>query len=142
MKLYWFSSSLLVFSLFSMVYGELPSDLPGEEISQEYLKWTIPKDTTKTVPSKKDKNKDNALWYNKVAKTWDAPPLAEQMSSDKTNVPMGMGGIFFPRFTQGRRGAYAARREERPMREASMKTSPSGKPNTNRILKLWIRMER
>jgi hypothetical protein len=76
-----------------------PPDLPGEEITQEILKWTIPRDTIgaqKAGPQKKD----TLTWYDRAAKTWEAPPLAEQMASDKSSVPMGMGGIFVPRFTE------------------------------------------
>lgn len=82
-----------------VIRAELPPDLPGEEVTQELLRWRIPRDTVgaqKVGPHKKD----SIPWYDRVAKTWEAPPLAEQMSSVKNGVAMGMGGIFVPRFTE------------------------------------------
>lgn len=88
---------LLLISL--ILHAELPSGLPGDEITHEFLKWTIPKDTIgaqKVATAKKD----TLSWFDRAAKTWETAPLAEQMSSDKKNIPMGKGGIFVPRFTQ------------------------------------------
>jgi hypothetical protein len=79
-------------------FGELPSDLPGEEVTQDYMKWVLPKDTTPPVT-----NPGQPLittWYDKVAKTWDAPAIAEQMASDRSHIPLGKGGIFIPRFSE------------------------------------------
>jgi hypothetical protein len=78
--------------------AELPSDLPGDEITQELLRWAIPRDSIgaqKVGPQRKD----TVTWFDKAAKTWEAPPLAEQMSTGN-GVPMGKGGIFVPRFTE------------------------------------------
>ena len=95
---------LVLFSLyfclfrFSSLFAELPPALPGEELSQEYLNWAVPKDTSK-------KKVDTATagsgmrWLDKAQKSWDAPTLVEQLSADETFVPMGKGGIFVPRIT-------------------------------------------
>jgi hypothetical protein len=77
--------------------AELPAELPGEEVTQEYMRWVLPKDTA--LVSTDTKTPISAPWYDKAAKTWDAPPLSEQMSSDRTNIPLGKGGIFIPRFS-------------------------------------------
>ncbi|HEX3019396.1 MAG TPA: hypothetical protein VHP36_03800 [Chitinispirillaceae bacterium] len=80
------------------LFAELPSNLPGEEITHEYLKYSIKKDSTlfKSAPLSV---RDSSAWFESVQKTWDAPSLAEQMASDKVTVPLGKGGIFIPRFT-------------------------------------------
>lgn len=78
--------------------AELPADLPGEEVTQELLRWAIPRDSIgaqKVGPQRKD----TMTWFDKAAKTWEAPSLAEQMSTGN-DVPMGKGGIFVPRFTE------------------------------------------
>ncbi len=76
-----------------------PPELPGEEITTEIFKQMIPRDTIgaqRVTPLQRD----SLAWYDRAAKTWEAPPLFEQMASEKANIPMGMGGIFVPRFTQ------------------------------------------
>jgi len=88
----------LALLVLNALFAELPSDLPGEEISNEYLNYSIKKDSilTKSEPLEV---RDSSVWFSAVQKTWDAPPLAEQMASDKSNVPLGKGGIFVPRLT-------------------------------------------
>ena len=88
----------LALLVLNILFAELPSDLPGEEISNEYLNYSIKKDSTliKSVPMEA---RDSADWFTNVQKTWDAPPLVEQMASVKSNVPLGKGGIFIPRLT-------------------------------------------
>jgi hypothetical protein len=92
---YLFTSLLLICS--RSIVAELPADLPGEEVTQEFMRWVLPKDTV--LVSTDTKTPISIPWYDKVAKTWDAPPLSEQMSSDRTNIPLGKGGIFIPRFS-------------------------------------------
>jgi hypothetical protein len=79
------------------VHAEIPADLPGEEITQEYMRWALPKDTA-LIPTE-NKDQISIPWYDKAAKTWDSPPLAEQMSSDRTHISLGKGGIFVPKFS-------------------------------------------
>lgn len=89
---------VLTLLVINVPWGALPPDLPGEEISNEYLNYSIKKDSIldKSVPIVE---RDSSTWFETVQKTWDAPPLAEQMASVKSNVPMGKGGIFIPRLT-------------------------------------------
>ncbi len=90
---------LTIFFVFYYVvssFGELPPALPGEEITDQYLRWKMPVDTVK----QRTKEKKTVEWYDKVAKTWEAPPISEQMAKDRTTVPMGKGGVFVPRLTE------------------------------------------
>ncbi len=93
----WHLFTLQLLFCCSSIVAELPADLPGEEITQEYMQWVLPKDTA--LVSTDTKTPISVPWYDKAAKTWDAPPLSEQMSSDRTNIPLGKGGIFIPRFS-------------------------------------------
>lgn len=90
---------LFLFCFLSIVkvVAELPPDLPGEEVSDQFLRSVIPLDTTKPEVTLA---KPALQWYDKAAKTWEASPLSEQMSKDRTTVPMGKGGIFVPRLTE------------------------------------------
>jgi len=79
-------------------YSELPPDLPGEEMTQDYIWSTIPRD----IPVKNqtaDTANSEANGIVKIEKTWDAPSISEQISASRTTVPMGKGGILIPRFT-------------------------------------------
>ncbi|MBN1757984.1 MAG: hypothetical protein JW863_06695 [Chitinispirillaceae bacterium] len=90
---------LALSGLTGRVLAKLPPDLPGEEVSKEMFRRAIPRDTIgaqRVGPQKKD----SLTWYDRAARTWEAPPLTEQMSVERGSVPMGMGGIFVPRFTE------------------------------------------
>ena len=51
-------------------HAELPPDLPGEEITEEYLKWTIPVDSVKRPEiDNTDKHQPGTIF----TKTWDLP---------------------------------------------------------------------
>ena len=83
--------------------AEPPPDLPGEEITHEYLNAAVPRDTVKktAVPKKAAGSTTGLPWLDKAQKTWDAPPLSEQaaMAADEAVIPIGKSGIFVPRFT-------------------------------------------
>lgn len=85
-------------ALFSSLLAELPPELPGEELSQEYMNWAVPKDTSKK-PENTAVLGSGMPWIDKAQKTWDAPTMAEQLSADESFVPMGKGGVFVPRFS-------------------------------------------
>jgi hypothetical protein len=92
------------FLMFITTRAELPPDLPGEEISHEALNAAVPRDTIPKTAVPKAANGTTGLpWLDKAQKTWDAPPLAEQMAADAAVVPIGKGGIFVPRFTAATR---------------------------------------
>ena len=89
-------SLLFISFLFIVSFGELPPELPGEEIKQEDINWLLPNDS---IPLTEKTVKKPLTWYDKAAKTWLAPPLSEQMASDRTNIPIGKGAVFIPRFS-------------------------------------------
>jgi hypothetical protein len=88
----------LAAALFSPGFAGLPPDLPGEEISHEQVNMSIPRDTTKQELSVTQTG-TGLPWLDKAQKTWDAPPLAEQMAGGDNFIPMGKGGIFVPRLS-------------------------------------------
>jgi len=94
-------ATIIGFALcFFSVDAELPPDLPGDEITHEYLNSLVPKDTAKKVMDQKPASVGTGLpWLDKAQKSWDAPPLAEQMAAEGAVVPIGKGGIFIPRLT-------------------------------------------
>ncbi|MCX7725213.1 MAG: hypothetical protein N2053_00040 [Chitinispirillaceae bacterium] len=90
---------LNVYLMSIIVYAEPPPDLPGEEITKDIIRKSIRSDSMGSqLPT--PVAKDTLSWYDRAAKTWEAPPLWEQVTSDKTNIPMGRGGVFVPRFTE------------------------------------------
>jgi len=78
--------------------AELPPDLPGEEVTHEYLDLTLPRDTARKAPAAENTG-IGLPWLDKAQKTWEAPGLAEQLSAGGNFVPLGKGGIFVPRMT-------------------------------------------
>lgn len=81
-------------------FAALPPNLPGTEITDQVIKTTLFPDTAKVNTGKTDSIKPHVIWFDKAAKTWEAPSLSEQISKDPTRVPMGKGGIFVPRMTE------------------------------------------
>ena len=71
------------------VLGSKPPELPGEEITSQYLQQVIPPDSiaahAPAVPSA------SPTWLDEAAKSWDAPTLGEQLTADKTFVPQQLG---------------------------------------------------
>jgi len=89
-------SVILVFVLsFSPSFAKPPSDLPGDEITEEqYFDFVVPRDSIeKKVPVS---SPHSPTWLDLAAKTWDAPPISVQMAEDKENVRLGMGAFFVP----------------------------------------------
>jgi hypothetical protein len=84
--------------LLSAVFAELPPDLPGDEISHEQIDWSLPRDTAKQALNITAQG-TGLPWLDKAQKTWDAPPLAEQMAGVDNFIPIGKGGIFIPRLS-------------------------------------------
>jgi hypothetical protein len=92
-----FLSSIVILLGITFSIAELPPDLPGQEITDQYLRRTILVDTTHQV---ENFEKPSPTWFDNAAKTWEAPVIAEQISSDKSFIPMGKGGIFIPRMSE------------------------------------------
>lgn len=76
-----------------------PPELPGEEITEEYIQLMVPQDSVEAkAPETSPKS---STWFDRAMKTWEAPKLAQQLAQDPTNVPMGKGAVFVPTFTEG-----------------------------------------
>jgi hypothetical protein len=88
--------SILLFCV--TLRAELPPALPGEEITDQVLRNSLVQDTVQIRT--KDTLRPVTQWYDKAARTWDAPSLTDQMSKDNIMVPMGKGGVFIPRMTE------------------------------------------
>ncbi len=92
-------SALIGAGGFFALWGELPPDLPGNEIRHEDLIAAIPKDTAANARGQKSSAGGAGTLSEQEQKTWDAPPLSEQMGGAESFIPIGKGGIFVPRFT-------------------------------------------
>ena len=90
--------ALLTAGIAFSVCAELPPDLPGSELKHEDLTAAIPHDSVKATVEQAGAG-STPPWLDKAQKTWDAPPIAEQMAAVESFVPMGKGGIFTPRLT-------------------------------------------
>jgi len=84
--------------LYFAVSGALPPELPGTELRHEDLMTAIPQDTA-TNANEQSLAGGSGSPFEQEEKTWDAPPLSEQMGGAESFVPIGKGGIFVPRFT-------------------------------------------
>jgi hypothetical protein len=125
----WYAANIGVALCFFSAYAELPPNLPGEEITNDYLNAVVPKDTVKKVIDQKPASGGSGLpWLDKAQKSWDAPPLAEQMAADEALVPIGKGGIFIPRLTA------ASNEPDVNILDSAGRTVASG--NTGRIFSL------
>jgi len=91
-------AALSIMLFYIATWAELPPQLPGEEITDHVLRKSLIQDTVQR--DIKDSLRPVTLWYDKAARTWDAPSLTDQMSKDNTVVPMGKGGVFIPRMTE------------------------------------------
>jgi hypothetical protein len=90
--------TVMILFLSITLRAELPPALPGEEITDHVLRKSLIQDTVRN--GNKDTLRPVVFWYDKAARTWDAPSLTDQMSKDNTMVPMGKGGVFIPRMSE------------------------------------------
>ncbi|MGM0462183.1 MAG: hypothetical protein ACQEQ4_07160 [Fibrobacterota bacterium] len=97
---------LLILSLFLSVGAGTPDDLPGQELSPDLYFRHIAQDTQNrgkdTAAEEEGKTPGTSLslqWLDSVSQTWEAPPVAEQMSELSEAVKVGMGAIFIPRMS-------------------------------------------
>ena len=67
-------------------------DLPGEDISSSEEIIEKSKDKVKTPPPPAQRGT-----------SWLAPPIDEQLSRDRTLIPLGKGALFIPSYCEGRR---------------------------------------
>ncbi|MEO7425973.1 MAG: hypothetical protein ABI036_12355 [Fibrobacteria bacterium] len=82
----WFAMLALSIPVRALQVG----DLPGEDISALEVEKSEANVKTEAPPPKSVAN-------------WPAPPLEEQLSRDRTLIPLGKGAVFVPTFTEPRR---------------------------------------
>jgi len=71
-----------------------PPELPGDDITTEYSRLSIPEDSIVQVAPPASPQSGN--WLETAEKTWDAPSLERQMARDAPTIPLGKGGVFIP----------------------------------------------
>lgn len=94
----------LIFQIFFIailslsLYAKPPSEIPGEEVSEEeFLKFKTSEDTTlNRVP---DGSPESNLWYDKASGTWLSQSIADQLDASESSLKVGMGGVFVPYMT-------------------------------------------
>lgn len=103
------------------LFAGLPPSLPGDELSAEQFEAAQHKDTAAPAAASV---RPAPSWLDKAQKTWEAPPIPEQMAAGAANIPFAKGGIFVPRFT-------AANSEpEVTVRDGSGRVIASGNPGS------------
>jgi hypothetical protein len=76
-----------------------PPQIPGNDITDEDMQTLVPRDSVrKHAPAGA---RTSSTWLDLAVQTWNAPTIGEQMAQDARLVPMGMGGVFVPRMTEG-----------------------------------------
>lgn len=75
--------------------GAPPADLPGQEITdKQFFLYQNPGDSIeRQTPSDAP---ESPTWFDRVAKTWEAPALPVQLAEDEKKMLMGMGAVFVP----------------------------------------------
>lgn len=78
--------------------GAPPPPIPGEEISEEFLRQLVPEDTVEHHAPPTDTSSKS--WLDDAMESWNAPSLAEQIGEDRSFISLGKGAVFVPRFTE------------------------------------------
>jgi len=88
-------SLLVLLTGITLSFGKPPSDLPGEEITEEqYFDFVVPRDSIEKKMPKGSPHSET--WLDQAAKTWEAPSVPVQLAEDKQKIQMGKGAIFVP----------------------------------------------
>ena len=83
--------------LYATIAAAPPPSLPGEDITTRVDAVSKLRDTSALEPP--SASPQSASWLDLAMKTWDAPPLSQQINEDAKMIPLGKGGIFVPRFS-------------------------------------------
>jgi len=92
---------IMAFCFCGAVYA-ITFELPGEELTQERIDRTIRR-TSVPAPEQSASNNEPAErddWLESVMKTWNAPSLSVQFSTNRAILPFGKGGIFIPKMSE------------------------------------------
>ncbi len=75
-----------------------PPELPGEEITEEYLERLIPRDSIEAhAPVSSPRSPS---WLDEAMRTWLAPSIGEQIGEGDPFLAVGKGAVFVPRMTE------------------------------------------
>jgi|WetSurMetagenome_2_1015567.scaffolds.fasta_scaffold00172_14 hypothetical protein len=85
-----------VILLARLSFADPPPPLPGQEITGE-ASASVVRDTSSTRAPVTSPYAPE--WYVEAVKTWDAPPVTQQIDEDETAIPLGKGAIFVPRMS-------------------------------------------
>ncbi|HUI92745.1 MAG TPA: hypothetical protein VLX68_10910 [Chitinivibrionales bacterium] len=78
----------------ALAFAEPPPALPGDEITGD-MNASVRRDTASVrAPTMSPYAPE---WYTEAVKTWDAPPVSQQVDEDETSIPIGKGAVFVPR---------------------------------------------
>jgi hypothetical protein len=80
----------------AMAFAEAPPTLPGEEITGEVSANLVRDTASQRAPVTSPYAPE---WYIEAVKTWDAPPVSQQLDEDETPIPLGKGSVFVPRMS-------------------------------------------
>jgi hypothetical protein len=79
-----------------VAFAEPPPVLPGDEITGE-MSASVRRDTaSQRAPAASPYSPE---WYEDAVKTWDAPPVAQQLDEDESPIPIGKGAVFVPKMS-------------------------------------------
>jgi hypothetical protein len=88
---------MMVGSWCAASYAAAPPAIPGQDITESYNTLSRLTDTSVLAPPPASPH--SPLWFQTAEKTWDAPPLSQQIEEDTAVVPVGKGAIFIPRLS-------------------------------------------
>ena len=88
---------VLTLWLCATIFGAPPPKLPGEDITATVDALSKLRDSSTLAPP--PASPLSSSWQETAMKTWDAPPLSQQIDEDSKMIPVGKGGIFIPRFS-------------------------------------------
>ena len=80
----------------TVLYGVAPPELPGNDISHIVQNVAVSSDSAALSAP----DSTSMGWVDRGVRTWNAPPLQQQLTEDETSIPMGKGFVFVPRMSE------------------------------------------
>jgi len=74
-----------------------PPKLPGQDITGAATNVPVAADSVELKPPAS--SSFSPEWIEQGMKTWDAPPIFQQINEDASVLPIGKGGVFVPRMS-------------------------------------------
>jgi hypothetical protein len=79
------------------VFCAAPPKLPGQDITGAATNVPVAADSIELKPPAS--SSFSPEWIEQGMKTWDAPPIFQQINEDASVLPIGKGGVFVPRMS-------------------------------------------